>query len=106
MPDEPTLGEVVRRLEGVAKQIADVASQLSNDRLLAAQTYVNRETYQSDGRLTDANHSALKLRVANLEEAKEDEQKWRRAASFQLAVVALGWLLTIALAFFAYSTRG
>ena len=105
MPEEPTLGEVVRRLEDVAKQIAAVASQLSNDRRDAAQTYVNRETYQADRRLIDANHTALQGRVVDLEKAQEDEQKWRRAASFQLAIVAVGWLLTIALAFFAYSTR-
>lgn len=102
---EPTLGEVVRRLEDVVRQVADVAAQLSSDRRDAAQTYVNRETYRADQRLTDSRLAAIVKDVGELDDAREKDIAWRRVSSFNLAITSAGWLVTIALALFMYLTR-
>jgi uncharacterized protein YukE len=95
---EPTLAEVARRLDGITGQLSNLLARLDSERDRAQQTFVNRETYQSDQRLYDAIHAALRTDITTLENAAEDDKKWRRAASFNLAVMAVGWLLTIALA--------
>ena len=109
---EPTLHEVVRRLDDVAHQITNLVTKIDSDRRRDADTYVNRESYREYQRLVEATFKAhagdsedLERDIKALEEVNRDGEKWRRQASFNLAVLAVGWLLTIALALFAFLTR-
>lgn len=105
MTEPATLAELGRRIDGLTSQLTILISRLDGDRVIAAQTFVNRETYQSDQRLYDAIHAGLRTDITDLEKAAEEDKKWRRQASFNLAVIVVGWLLTIALALFAFLTR-
>ena len=102
---EPTLGEVVRQLDRVAGQLTTLASRLDSDRLAAQQTFVNRETYQSDQRLTDALLKSVRTDITELEEARKTEDKWRRQQSFTLAVTLGNSLIAVALTIFTVVSR-
>ena len=102
---EPTLGEVVREMARIASQMSTLAIRLDSDRIAAAQTFVNRETYQSDQRLTDALLASIRTDVTELEEARKTEDKWRRQNSFTLAVALSNSLITIALTVFTVVSR-
>jgi hypothetical protein len=45
--DEPTTGEVLRRLDEVSRQLLDLAGQLREDRDKAAATFVRQDVYQA-----------------------------------------------------------
>lgn len=105
MTEQPTLAEVVRRLEGIASQMTALTSRLDSDRLAAAQTFVHRETYQSDQRLVDALFTTIRRDVTELEEARKTEDRWRRQSSFTLAVAVVNSLITIALAIITIVSR-
>ena len=102
---EPTLGEVVRQLDRVAGQLTTLASRLDSDRLAAQQTFVNRETYQSDQRLTDALLKSVRTDITELENARKTEDKWRRQQSFTLAVTLGNSLIAVALTIFTVVSR-
>lgn len=102
---EPTLAEVVRQLDRVAAQLTALATRLDNDRLAAAQTFVNRETYQADQRVSDVLFKSLRTDVSELEQARSADDRWRRQQSFTLAVTIGNSLLMIALAVFAVVSR-
>jgi len=102
---EPTLAEVVRRLDDVVARLVEMAKRLENDRVLAAQTFVVRVAYDSDQRRIDDKFAAQGRDIADIEQARKEDQGWRRQSSLTLAVAAVGWLVTIALAMTAYLTR-
>lgn len=80
MPDEPTLGEVVRRLEAVH---ADLKEDL-RENAARLDTKVSLERYELERRARDDVHSQLITRIAAIEEARIQEQRQadadRRAA--------------------------
>jgi len=94
---EPTLHEVVRRLDEVAQQITNLVTKIDNDRRRDVDTYVNRETNREYQRLVEATFQAHARDIADLEDARKDDARWRRTASLTLAVAAAGWLVTIVL---------
>lgn len=81
MPDEPTLGEVVRRLADITTQLAAISHQLRTD-------FVRKEVYE-------VQMAGVRKDVSDIETARSDDQKWRRTAGLAVAVGAVGWLLTI-----------
>jgi len=94
---EPTLGEVVRRLDGVAQQITNLVEKIDMDRRRDAETYVNKDSYREYQRLVEATFKAHAGDIEDLNEGRKEDARWRRTASLTLAVAAAGWLVTIAL---------
>jgi hypothetical protein len=93
--DEPSLGEVLRRLDDVARQMTALALQMRDDRLEAAATFVRQDVYT-------ANTIALTTRVTKIEaddEAKEkDAAAFRRQLLFIILAVAIPAIASLLLA--------
>ena len=53
MPEDPTLGEILRRLDELSRQLIDLTREIKEDRTVAATTYVRQDVYQAQ-RLADA----------------------------------------------------
>lgn len=88
MPDEPTVGELVRRFAEIASRLDRITDRLESE-------FVRKETYSAH---RDAHKAELKEARDDIEEIKKersDNAKWRRTAGITLAVAAGGWLLTI-----------
>lgn len=81
MPDEPTLGEVVRRLEAVHQDLKedfrDVAGRLDSK--------VSIERYQYEQAATLERERVLSERVKAIEEARDKEAQDRQAAEQRAA---------------------
>ena len=46
--NEPTLGEVLRRLDDVARQLGEISREIKEDRAIAAGTYVRQDVYMAE----------------------------------------------------------
>ena len=79
---EPTMGEVVRRLEDIAKQIERTSNDIRTDRAEQARTYVRQDVYTSDKR------SEGLARDAIARAAKELEDRLDKADAFKRQIVA------------------
>ena len=88
MPDEPTLGELIRRLADITAQLAGISNQLRTD-------FVRKETFDEIRRGDRAVIASIREDIADMKTERSDDQKWRRTASITVAVAAVGWLLTI-----------
>lgn len=88
MPDEPTLGELIRRLADITAQLAGISNQLRTD-------FVRKETFDEIRRGDRAVIASIREDITDMKTERSDDQKWRRTASITVAVAAVGWLLTI-----------
>lgn len=52
--NEPTLGEVLRRIDGLTAQVAQLVSELKEDRAQAAATYMRRDVYIAERQAANA----------------------------------------------------
>jgi hypothetical protein len=81
MPDEPTLGEVVRRLEAVHQDLKedfrDVAGRLDGK--------VSIERYQYEKEAAAERVSMLAERIRAIEDARDKEKQEQQAAEQKLA---------------------
>lgn len=75
MADDQTLGEAMRRLDAVSKQMEILARQMAEDRRDFASTYVRHDLYE-------ARHLSLDRRVTLIEASDEDRER-RDAATRQ-----------------------
>lgn len=97
MTDEPTLGEAMRRLDSVTRQLEALAKSMAEDRRDFASTYVRYDVYT-------ARHGHLESRVKDLETDAELKEKTaaetRRQFVFLVLSIAIpaiiGLLLGIA----------
>lgn len=94
MPDEPTLGEVMRRLEETSRQLADLAAQMRDDRAHAAQTYVRQDVYLAQRQADHAvvadlqgDIKAVDTKVDSTETARRANVKWAIGTGIALAAV-------------------
>lgn len=103
MADEPTLGEVMRRLDGLVSTVSDLVHQLREDRRHNANTYVRRD-WQEEAR--NADHAMIRelakdlvdLRQQRETDAERQRQEAERQSNFRRQVglgAALG-ILSIA----------
>lgn len=90
MPDEPTLGEVMRRLDEAMRRLDALAKDLAEDRRDFAKNYVPRELYE-------ARHAHLDRRVSLIELAAEEKEKADDASRRQLQFMILGAVLAAGL---------
>jgi CHASE3 domain sensor protein len=92
MTDEPTLGEAMRRLDAVTRQLEALAKTLAEDRRDFASTYVRFDVYE-------ARHKNLDRRVGLMELAAEEKERadaaWRRQLQFIILGAVLAAILSL-----------
>ncbi|MFD8710414.1 hypothetical protein ACFV07_08055 [Streptomyces anulatus] len=81
MPDEPTLGEVMRRLEDVRADLKDDFRELG----LRLDSKVSLERYQLEQLAKDEALRLVAERVRGIEEARDQEERQRREDDQRLA---------------------
>ena len=86
MTDEPTLGEAMRRLDAVTRQLEALADTLAADRRDFASTYVRYDLYE-------ARHKNLDRRVGLIELAAEEKERTDNASRRQLQFIILAAVL-------------
>ncbi|WP_311208714.1 MULTISPECIES: hypothetical protein [unclassified Aeromicrobium] len=101
MADEPTLGEVMRRLDELVRTIASLAGEMREDRAHASATYVRRDVYLAErladqAAVTDVVRDLDQLQKATQERDAADKA-FRRQASLVAAGAALGLVGSIVL---------
>lgn len=94
MVDEPSPGEIVRRLEAVSNQLADVARRLDEQNREAAKTYVRQDVYVAQ---RSADHAvvsdlqsdikAVETKVDSTEALRRANVKWAIGTGLALAAV-------------------
>ena len=106
--DEPTLGEVIRRLEAISGQLTEVVREIKEDRAQAAATFVRQDVYQAQ-RIADQAVTAdvagdirtlrteLDREVTAIKAERSSDTAFRRQVLLGFAIGGIGWLLTIAL---------
>lgn len=106
--DEPTLGEVYRKLNAVAEDLRDVIREIKEDRQTYAATFVRQDVYQAQ-RIADQAVVAdvagdirtvkadLDREVTGIKAERSSEVAFRRQVLLGFAIGGIGWLLTIAL---------
>lgn len=73
VPDDRTLGEVVRQLEQISQQQRDILMEIRSDRETYHRTFVPRETYE-------AKHEALRSQqAAAIKEVADDVNEMKQA---------------------------
>lgn len=78
MPDEPTLGEIMRRLDEVARQMVALADRLDRQQEQAASTFVRRDVYAADRQLADAHVADIRHDLgAHATDIEANRRAWR-----------------------------
>jgi hypothetical protein len=103
--NEPTMGEVLRRLDDVARQLDATAKRMHEDRLRAEQTFVRLDVYNSDRRGDERALSEVQRDVQDVQEDRKTDVNWRRQVMLALACVAITAIVTAALAVSNYLAR-
>jgi hypothetical protein len=85
--DEPTIGEAMRRLDAVSKQMEILARQMAEDRRDFASTYVRYDVYE-------ARHISLDRRVTIIEKEGEERERDEADKRRQYVFIVLGVALT------------
>lgn len=98
MPDEPTLGEVIRRLDDVSRQLVELTREIKDDRSANAATFVRQDVYVAQRQADGAVVADLHGEIRTLKESRQKDSDWRRQQNLSLAVVAIGAVVSIALA--------
>lgn len=83
---EPSLAEVLRRLDETNKQLADLVQQMRADRVEAAATYLRRDVYTAEA-------AAFNRRVGDLEADQANREKSAGETRRQLLFVVLASFL-------------
>jgi predicted nucleic acid-binding Zn ribbon protein len=101
MPDEPTLGEIVRRMEAGFSDIKDDFRELGR----RLDTKVSMERYDIEQRARDEAHKLLLERVKGIEDARLEQER-KRQADRRLILTALVVPVLLVLLQVYLSTRG
>lgn len=92
---EPTLGEVLRRLDEVARQMTTLSLQLVEDRREAAATFVRRDVYEARTESLTRDVSDLK---ADADAKEKTAAETRRQFVFLVLGIAIPAILGLLLA--------
>jgi hypothetical protein len=101
VPDDPTLGELARRLEDRFGDVRDDIQQLG----IRLDSRVSMERYQIEQQQRDDAHKLLLERVKGIEDARKEQDK-QRAADRRLIFSALVVPVLLVLLQVYLSTRG
>lgn len=103
MSDEPTTGEIVRRLDALTATIGELVSELKADRAEAAKTYLRKDVYLAERQAANAvvsdlqsdivaNKATADARFDKLEEQRRDDAASRRQLWLALAAMSITML--------------
>lgn len=102
--DEPTLGEVLRRIDSLTQQVTQLVTELKQDRADAARTYVRQDVYMANRTAEAAVVADLHGDVARVEaktnerfERIEAQQKADAASRRQVWLTVIGLMVTAVL---------
>lgn len=102
---EPTMSEVVRRLDDLRLQIIDTVAKMRDDKRHADDTFVRRDVYESDRRAIAIQAVEAQKDVDELSRHREADAQWRRQIMLAVAVLAITSLVTVAIAISNYLAR-
>lgn len=105
MPDEPTLGEVLRRLDDLISKVGDLAKELKEDRASAAATFVRQDVYVAQRLADQAVVADLNGDIQAVKADRAKDSDWKRQQNLSLAVMAITVLVSIALAIANFVAR-
>lgn len=96
MPDQPpTLGEVIRRLDTLARSLEELGKDIREDRKDAAATYVRRDLYVAE-RLADQTVTAdLAREITAIQADRRSDAGFRRQVLLGLALAAIGSMTSV-----------
>lgn len=97
MTTEPTLGEVLRRLDEVSRQLVDLTREIKEDRVTAAATFVRQDVYLAQRQADQAVMADLHGEVATVRDDRRKDQDVQRQRNLTLAALAITSLVSIAL---------
>ena len=103
--DEPTMGEVIRRLDAIAAQLTEVVKEIKDDRAQNAATFVRQDVYHANRKADQAVVANLNQDIGGLQADRKADAAWRRQSNLTLAVLAISSLVSIALALTGLLTR-
>lgn len=88
---DPTLGEVMRRLDETATDLAAVAADMKAERERTEKVYVRHDVW-TEARRAD------RAEIAQLKKSMDDDAKWRRQVLLGLGLTALSSLTALGIA--------
>ena len=98
MTDEPTLGEVIRRLDDITRQLVDLTRELKEDRSSAAATFVRQDVYMAQRHADHATTADLHGDIQTIRTDRAKDLDWRRQVLLWGAGLTITTLVSIALA--------
>jgi hypothetical protein len=99
------MGELMRRVEDLVRQITDVSNKMREDRIHAEATFVRRDVYDANRAAEDRRNIEAQKDVDDLNRHREADAQWRRQVMLALATMAIGLMVTIAIAVSNYLAR-
>lgn len=105
--DEPTLGEVLRRIDTLTQQVSQLVAELKQDRADAARTYMRQDVYMAErtaqqAMVADLHRSIAKVEaefdaeIQGIKDGQRDERTGRRQVWLAVGTCAVTSLLTLA----------
>lgn len=106
--DEPTIGEVIRRLDSIAAQLTEVVREIKDDRSTNAKTFVRQDVYHTQ-RVADqaivANFHAdlgvlktdFERELGTVKAERSSDVAFRRQVILGFTIAGIGWLASVAL---------
>jgi len=89
MSEEPTLGEIMRRLDSTVKSMAELAAQMRADRETAATTYVRRDWLDEARKADRALVHDVSKDLAGLEDERLRNANFRKQVGLGAALGVL-----------------
>ena len=80
MSDDPQPGEIMRRLDEVSRQLADIGRRMDEREKQAAATYVRQDVYMANRQADQAVAANLSGDLRVLEDKQDRSETQRRAA--------------------------
>src|ERR1700754_155213 len=99
------MGEVLRRVDDLVREIKALAEQMRDDRVHAAQTFVRLDVYASDRRGDALAVTEAQKDLAEMQSNAKADANWRRQVMLALAVLAITTLVTVGIAISNYLAR-
>ena len=105
MADEPTLGEVIRRLDAITAQLTEVVREIKDEREKNAATFVRQDVYVAQRQADAAVVADLHSEIRGVKEDRKRDVDWKRQQNLALAGLAITTLVSIALAVIGFIVR-
>lgn len=97
MADEPTIGEVIRRLDSIALQLTEVVKEIKDDRADNAKTFVRQDVYIAQRQADQAVVADLHGDIRTVKADRQKDTESQRQRNLTMAVLAISSVISIAL---------